>query len=192
MILASPWWVNLFALVPIAGYIFWRNRKLSLDKTTLAAGFIFGVAFGFVEAVVVVYLRSASGLLPASFGTLAQAINHSGGVQPVSQVLGALPESLVGIERLREAATIVMLLSVAILGAKNALGRVALFLWTFATWDIAYYAGLWLTLRWPASLGELDVLFLIPQPWISQVWFPLAVSALTMAAVIFSRSPASD
>jgi len=192
VVLASPWWVNLLALVPIAGYIYWRSRKLTLDKTSLAAGFTFGIAFGFVEAVVVIYLRSASGLLPVSYGTLAQSVNHSGGSQPVSQVLASLPESLVAVERLREAATIVMLLSVAALGARNALSRVALFLWTFATWDIAYYAGLWLTIRWPASLGELDVLFLIPQPWISQVWFPLAVSAFTLAAVILARDPASD
>jgi len=192
VILASPWWVNLLALIPIGSYLFWRNRKLALDKTTLIAGFIFGVAFGFVEAVVVIYLRATSGLLPLSYGTLAQAAIHAGGVQPVSQVLGSLPESLVAVERLREAATMVMLLSVAVLGVKSALGRVALFLWTFATWDIAYYAGLWLTIRWPASLGELDVLFLIPQPWISQVWFPLAVSGLTMVAVILARSPARN
>jgi hypothetical protein len=184
--------VNLLALVPISAYIFWRSRKLSLDKTTLVAGLIFGMAFGFVEAAVVIYLRCASGLLPVSYGTLAQTINHSGGGQPVAQVLGSLPASLVNVERLREASTIVMLVSLAALGAKNALNRVALFLWAFATWDIAYYAGLWLTIRWPASLSELDVLFLIPQPWISQVWFPLSVSVLTLAAVILARSPASD
>ena len=80
----------------------------------------------------------------------------------------------------------------AILGASKALGRVALFLWAFATWDIAYYAGLWLTIRWPASLGEIDVLFLIPQPWISQVWFPLAVSLSTLASVILARQPARE
>jgi len=29
----------------------------------------------------------------------------------------------------------------------------------------------------------LDVLFLIPVPWIAQVWFPLAVSSLTVIAI---------
>jgi hypothetical protein len=32
-----------------------------------------------------------------------------------------------------------------------------------------------------------DVLFLIPIPWISPVWFPLLVSTLCMAAVLHSR-----
>ena len=64
MFLATPWWVNLLALVPVAAYISWRNGKLSLDKTTLASALAFGLAFGFVEASVVVYLRAAIGLLP--------------------------------------------------------------------------------------------------------------------------------
>jgi hypothetical protein len=47
-----------------------------------------------------------------------------------------------------------------------------------------YYAGLWATVRWPQSLRDLDVLFLIPVPWVSAVWFPLLVNAMTLAAVI--------
>jgi hypothetical protein len=185
--LAKPWWVNLLALVPIASYIFLRIRKLSLDSITLVAGATFGIAFGFVEATVVVYLRSASGLLPGAFDTVSQAMSQAVGALPAAQVLGSLPDSLVAVETLREAATMVMLVSVAVLGARNAAGRFALFLWAFATWDLAYYAGLWLVIRWPPSLGEFDVLFLIPQPWISQVWFPLAVSSLTLAAVMLAR-----
>ncbi|HEX9224476.1 MAG TPA: hypothetical protein VF860_14200, partial [Candidatus Acidoferrales bacterium] len=53
--------------------------------------------------------------------------------------------------------------------------------------DIVYYAALWATVRWPHSLGEPDVLFLIPVPWLSPVWFPLLVSALALASVLFSR-----
>jgi hypothetical protein len=86
----------------------------------------------------------------------------------------------------------VMLLSVALLSAAKPSSRWAAFLWAFALWDIAYYAGLWATVRWPASLIDLDVLFLIPVPWVAQVWFPLLVSALTALAIAFSslRKPA--
>jgi hypothetical protein len=32
------------------------------------------------------------------------------------------------------------------------------------------------------------VLFLIPVPWLAQVWFPMLVSALSMLGVALSRS----
>jgi hypothetical protein len=80
-----------------------------------------------------------------------------------------------------------MLLSVALLTSTNSRARAAVFLWTFAIWDIVYYAALWATVRWPLSLSDPDVLFLIPVPWLSPVWFPLLVSALALAAVLFSH-----
>jgi hypothetical protein len=42
--------------------------------------------------------------------------------------------------------------------------RWALFLWMFAFWDIFYYLGHWLIIRWPPSVLTQDVLFLIPIP----------------------------
>jgi len=82
----------------------------------------------------------------------------------------------------------IMLVSVALLAASSTSARWAAFLWIFALWDIAYYAGLWATVRWPSSLTDLDVLFLIPVPWVAQVWFPLLVSALTVLAIALSSS----
>ena len=102
---------------------------------------------------------------------------------PISQY----PQSLLTVEVLREGATIVMLVSIALLAVARARERWAVFLWTFALWDISYYAGLWATIRWPTSLKDPDVLFLIPVPWVAQVWFPLLVSALTLITVGLSR-----
>ena len=51
--------------------------------------------------------------------------------------------------------TIVMLISVTLFTVSRAGARWAAFLWLFALWDIAYYAGLWATVRWPASLSGL-------------------------------------
>jgi len=104
-----------------------------------------------------------------------------------SQAITQFPNSLLTLEVLREAATIVMLFTVALLTSANSRARAAVFLWTFATWDIVYYAALWATVRWPLSVKDPDVLFLIPVPWLSPVWFPLLVSALTIIAVLFSR-----
>src|SRR5690349_19445353 len=81
-----------------------------------------------------------------------------------------------------------LLFSVALLTATKTISRAAAFLWTFAVWDITYYAVLWTTVRWPLSLRDPDVLFLIPRPWISPVWYPLLVSALAILAVLLARA----
>ena len=93
-------------------------------------------------------------------------------------------------EVFREAATILMLLSVAVLSSPKSKVRAAVFLWAFAIWDIVYYTALWATIRWPLSLKDTDVLFLIPVPWFSPVWFPLLVSGLAVAAVLLTRAKA--
>ena len=184
---AQPWWVNLFILIPFVAYAWWRRKGLAISNRTLAVAALFGIAFGFVEAALVVYLRAAVGLLPGYGGTLADVAKLSSAVYQNAQLLGELPESLLTIEVFRETATIIMLLSVAFLTAKSFRERCALFLWCFAAWDIFYYAGLWLIVRWPPSLLTPDVLFLIPLPWVSQVWFPVLISALALLAVVLAK-----
>jgi hypothetical protein len=187
-LIAEPWWVNLLVLIPPLAFFSWRRGGTSLTSRQLLSSGVFAAAFGFVEAVVVVYLRAAAGLLPGYQGTLADVVHRSGEFYQQSQAINQFPQSLLTLEVLREAATIVILLSVALLTAAKSSSRAAVFLWTFAIWDIAYYAALWITVRWPLSLKDSDVLFLIPRPWISPVWFPLAVSALTILAVLFARA----
>jgi hypothetical protein len=89
---------------------------------------------------------------------------------------------------LRETATLLMLISVALLTSVKTRTRVAAFLWAFAIWDMVYYAALWATVRWPHSARDTDVLFLIPEPWFAPVWFPLLVSALALVAVLLTRT----
>ena len=184
---AQPWWVNLLLAVPFLIYLLWRRRGLALTAAQLALATLFGAAFGFVEAAVVVYLRAALGLLPGYKGTLADVARMSASVYQQAESV-ELPQSLLTVELFREAATIVMLITVALLAAPRIRERWAIFLWAFAVWDMAYYAGLWATVRWPASLKDLDVLFLIPVPWLSQVWFPILVSLLTLLAVALARN----
>jgi hypothetical protein len=188
---AQPWWVNLLILIPFITYFALRRNKPLLNWRPLIAMAIFAVAFGFVEAAVVVYLRAAVGLLPGYTGTLSELQNSSRGYEQTTSI-SQFPPSLITIEMYREAATIVMLGSVALLAASTTSARWAAFLWIFAVWDIAYYAGLWATVRWPASLTDLDVLFLIPVPWIAQAWFPLLVSGLTLVAIAVSAGRNAD
>jgi hypothetical protein len=189
VLIAEPWWVNLFIFIPFAAFYFWRKHGLAIASGTLVASAFFAAAFGFVEAVVVVYLRAAVGLLPGYGGTLADVARLSSELYQKSQIHGDLPQSLLIVEIFREAATMVMLLSIAFLSAKFWRERSAIFLWSFAIWDICYYLGLYLTVGWPPSWFTPDVLFLIPVPWLAQVWFPILVSAATMIAVVLVKKP---
>jgi len=182
---AQPWWVNLLVLIPFVTYFAYRRKGLPLRWRQLIILTIFAAAFGFVEAAVVAYLRAAIGLLPGYMGTFAE-LRHSSLSYTQASSLSQFPQSLLTIEVYREAATMVMLVGVALLSASRASARWVAFLWVFALWDIAYYAGLWITVRWPASLTDLDVLFLIPAPWVAQVWFPLLISTGTVLVIALS------
>lgn len=131
---------------------------------------VFGIAMAHLEGVTVVYLRKAIGM-----------DDTAGNMESVESI----PKRYLYIEMTREAATIVMLVTVAILTGSTWLERVILFLWTFAFWDLFYYISLYVLLKWPASLKTIDVLFLIPVPWIAPVWFPIGVSSLTIITIAF-------
>jgi len=136
----------------------------------------------------VVYLRAATGLLPGYQGTLTDVQRSAGEFYKQAEALRSFPQSLLTIEVLREAATMVMLAAVALVSATRARERLAAFLWAFAIWDIAYYVFLWATVRWPGSPGDLDVVFLIPVPWLAAVWFPILISTLTLASVTLAAT----
>jgi hypothetical protein len=128
---------------------------------------IFGVAMAFVESAVVVYLR---------------AIFRPEGFQfPMK----AMTDFKITIEVFREAATIFMLLSVTFLAGVKRWERFAYFMLIFGVWDIFYYIWLKVLIDWPASIFDLDILFLIPIPWISPVIAPVSVSSLMIVFSIF-------
>ena len=189
---AQPWWVNLLILIPLIAFLRWRRTGLQLAWAQLGLLAIFSLAFGFGEAAVVVYLRAALDLLPGFHGTLADVRRAAPEFYKQAEALREFPQSLLTIEVLREATTIVMLVSMAMLSAQKVRERCAAFLWAFAIWDISYYLGLWMTIRWPGSLNDFDVLFLIPVPWLAQVWVPVLVSALTLLAVAACKNFRKD
>ena len=136
-----------------------------------------------------IYLRAAVGLLPGYTGTLSDVARLSDDLYRQAQPLSSLPlpSSLLTVEVLREAATMLVLLAVAILSTQRQAEGITIFLWMFALWDIGYYVVLWSTVRWPSSLTSPDVPFFIPVPWIAQVWFPILISTLTLAVVLVTR-----
>ncbi len=187
-LLAHPWWVKLLLLVPLVAYFLFRREKPQLTSRDLLTSAMFALSFRCVEGAVAIYLGVAVGLLSGHAGPLSDVARLSADLHwQQSQPLSNLSPSLLRVEVFREAASMLMLLSVAILAQHKRRERFAIFLWIFALWDVGYYVALWATVRWPNSPTSADVLFFIPVPWTSQVWFPLLISMLTGAVILLTR-----
>ena len=149
-------------------------------RRAVAALFLFGISFGYVEAAVVVYLR-------AIYDPIRERLHPGRNPHDLfplitpRELAGAGPENprRLVIEIGREAATMLMLAAVALAAARNAREWIAAFFIAFGVWDITFYAFLKLMIHWPASLTTWDILFLIPLPWVGPVWAPVLV-ALSM------------
>jgi len=138
---------------------------------------IFAVAFAYIEAAIVVYLREI--FYPDGFAF------------PLPNLLAFDPaqKSLLLTEIGREAATLVLILTAACLFGRNRRQRFAYFMTIFAVWDIFYYVWLKILLNWPTSIMDWDILFLIPTTWASAVLYPVIISIimLTFAAFVLYR-----
>jgi hypothetical protein len=145
----------------------YQIRADMLIKLSLLA--VFGIAMAHFEGVVVVYLRKALGMLDSDSN---------------KESLEKFPERYLYIEMTREAATIIMLVIIAFLAGSTWVERGVFFLWTFAFWDLFYYVSLYILIKWKPKLTTIDVLFLIPRPWIAPVWFPMGVSTLTIIVIL--------
>jgi len=133
---------------------------------------IFSIAFAYIEAAVVVYLRTI--FHPSSF------------TFPLTEFgISPLWKRLLLTETGRETATLVLMLTAACLFGKNNQQRFAFFLTIFAVWDIFYYIWLKVLLDWPGSVMDWDILFLIPTAWAGPVLAPVLISlTLLIFAVI--------
>jgi hypothetical protein len=121
----------------------------------------------FIEAAVVVYLR---------------AIYYPEGFK---FPLRAIIDYKIVVELFREIATILMLLSVSMLSGRRLYERFAYFMIAFGVWDIFYYIWLKVSLDWPSTIFDWDVLFLIPLPWIGPVIAPVSISFLLIVFGLF-------
>lgn len=119
---------------------------------------LLAIAMGFLETAVVIYMREL--LYPAGFAF----------------PLVPIPANLALTEILRELATLIMLLTIAIITGKSFSQRFAWFIYTFGIWDIFYYIFLKIMILWPESIMTWDILFLIPTTWTGPVISPVIVS----------------
>lgn len=120
----------------------------------------YALAMAYVESAVVVYLRRLYGI-----GDLMVD------VPPFDPQIAL-------IEFGRELATLVMLLAVGWVAGRRLQSRLGFAVFAFSLWDVFYYIWLWVFIRWPKSLLDPDILFLLPLPWWGPVISPVLIAVL--------------
>ncbi len=121
----------------------------------------YAIAMAWVEAAVVVYLRTLLDRIQPFQRTPLPSIANFGST-----------------ELIREAATLMMLFAVGWLAGNTTRKRLGYGLVAFGVWDIFYYVFLRVICGWPKSLLDWDVLFLIPLPWWGPVLAPTLIASL--------------
>lgn len=131
------------------------------EKQKMFVVVIFAAAMAWVESAVVVYLRTM----------IDRIIPYQ--PDPLPNFVG-----LGQIEVVREAATLVMLVTIGWLAGRTRRDKLAYAAIAFGTWDIFYYIYLVPMSGWPRSLFDWDILFLLPLPWWGPVLAPVSVALL--------------
>lgn len=122
---------------------------------------VFAIGMAWVEAASVYYLRVMVDRLDP----------YQANPLPMSGILEQ-------VELVREAATLVMLLTIGMLAGRTGRTRLGYTAIAFGVWDIFYYVFLHLICDWPTSLFDWDVLFLLPLPWWGPVLAPVCIALL--------------
>lgn len=126
----------------------------------------FALAFAFAEAATIVFVKRL--YFPDGW----RAPFHP------------IPPDALRLEQGREAATLLAILCVAFAGRPGGREGIARTLWIVGLWDVSYYACLRTLTPFPASLADLDIVFLIPHAWILPVWVPVLGSLAAMALAL--------
>jgi hypothetical protein len=134
------------------------------NRSRWAMVVMFATAMAWMESATVVYLRML----------VDRVVPYQANPLPKHDLLSAT-------ELVREMATLLMLFATSYLAGRNGRHRFGYFVVAFGVWDILYYGFLYAIVRWPTSLLEWDVLFLIPLPWWGPVLAPMSIAALMIA-----------
>lgn len=139
----------------------WSLSSVSSEGRRWLVVALFAVAMAWVESAVVFDLRTMTNRIQP----------HQPNPLPEIGALGS-------VELVREAATLIMLLTVGCLAGRHRIARLGYAAVAFGIWDIFYYVFLRILTGWPASLFDWDILFLIPLPWWGPVLAPVSIAIL--------------
>jgi hypothetical protein len=126
---------------------------------------VFAIGMAWVEAASVYYLRVMVDRLDP----------YQANPLPMRGVLEQ-------VELVREAATLLMLLTIGALAGPTWRTRLGYAAVAFGVWDILYYVFLRMICGWPKSLFDWDVLFLLPLPWWGPVLAPICIASLLIVS----------
>lgn len=149
----------------------------------ILAVFCFGIFFGLLEAIVVIYLKQLLGIgeivsnKKADPSALLISLQFIAFLKPAASTVIIANNQLLSLELYREAATIIMLATLGWVAGTKYLEKLAYFFLGFAVWDIFYYIFLKLITGWPTGLMDLDTFFLIPVAWVGPVVTPVLISS---------------
>jgi hypothetical protein len=131
-----------------------------MNSKKLISVTLFAIAMAYIEAAVVVYLRNLYGI--------------------EDLVLDLMPfdPHIALTEFCREIATLILLLSIGWTAGRKFQDRLGFTFFAFGMWDIFYYVWLRVLINWPATLMDMDLLFLIPLPWWGPVIAPVLIACL--------------
>jgi hypothetical protein len=154
------------------GHVRERNRWLTVV--------VFAVGMAWLEAATVYYLRAMVDRIEP----------YQPNPLPIRGVLGE-------VELVREAATLLMLLTIGMLAARTWRKRFGYTAIAFGVWDILYYVFLRIICGWPRSLFDWDILFLLPLPWWGPVLAPVSIALLmiawgTVTTQVSNRAPTTS
>ncbi len=133
----------------------------------------FAIGMAWVEAASVYYLRAIVGRIEP----------YQENPLPFVGILGS-------VELVREAATLVMLLTVGMIAARTWPRRLGYTAIAFGVWDVFYYVFLRVMTGWPKSVFDWDILFLLPLPWWGPVIAPVSIAFLMIVWGTFATQSA--
>ncbi len=131
------------------------------------------VALGYLDAVTTFALRGTLEVGPEGVdlprGDLARA------------AVEAMPARLIALEQTRQAATVLLLITVAFVAGRNALQQWGTFFFALGGWTVFRYVAIRTITDWPASLTSADAIVVLPRPVYAPVWLPVVVALGLMA-----------
>ncbi len=161
-------------------------------KEKLISLVVFSIAFAFVEATVVFYLREIFHYSDTYIQTEYKTILNLGVIAFILPDVPILNDTRINIAEIqREGTTIIMLLVIAFLSGAKWRERIGAFLIAFGVWDIFYYIFLKYLTGWPRTLFDIDVYFLIPVTWVGPVITPIVISTVLIILGLKLYTPSS-
>jgi hypothetical protein len=127
------------------------------------------IAIGYVDAVATFYVR---GMLEVSQegGNFAQAVTE------------AMPPRIVALEQTRQAATVLVLVAMAIVAGRNLQQQFGTAFYALGGWIVLRYAAIRTITDWPAGLADIDTVLYLPHAVYAPVWMPIVIG-LGVAAI---------